>query len=415
VISCKNCNIDIAPESKFCPECGSKIIEKNNVIDFESLIQGLIEKNLELLSGYGDSRDDRGLVEHGVTKIIDGVCSNFYGNTFYQDFNPKTRLGNVYINEEFTNNYLPLIVEFLIKSNDVPSTILPVISSFLWQSTIENNVDLDIELKNQIILNTLQDNLSDNNLSIFYTDFWFQVVIDFYNTTAPNKKDAFLKSLTDLANSAKAGVIDIPQSRESFLDLSNRQELWQNLIVIYQTGLYPQQFTVHDFLGLDGLGDAKNYIQREFPEVLKYEYLAFFYCKPDLEGKDFFLIFTSEGICYFPMKAKHMKGKPSFYPAKEIDKITIGEEIHESHGGFTSSTSHWMLLTIFTKEFQQYARYIPDGNSEQEMNEIRPSRMADLNKISKYYQLEEGESYQSSSGFSLSPSIGVWGPIGGND
>lgn len=415
MISCKNCNIDIAPESKFCPECGSKIIEKNNVIDFESLIQGLIEKNLKLLSGYGDSRDDRGLVEHGVTKIIDGVCSNFYGDTFYQDFNPKTRLGNVYINEEFTNNYLPLIVEFLIKSNNVPSTILPVISSFLWQSTIENNVDLDIELKNQIILNTLQDNLSDNNLSIFYTDFWFQIVIDFYNTTAPNKKDAFLKSLTDLANSAKAGVIDIPQSRESFLDLSNRQELWQNLIVIYQTGLYPQQYTVHDFLGLDGLGDAKNYIQREFPEVLKYECLTFFYCKPELEGKDFFLIFTSEGICYFPMKAKHMKGKPLFYPAKEIAKITIGEEIHESHGGFTSSTSHWMLLTIFTKDFQQYARYIPDGNSEQEMNEIRPSRMAQLNDISKYYQLEEGESYQSSSGFSLSPSIGVWGPIGGND
>jgi hypothetical protein len=425
VIPCRKCGIDLAIENKFCPECGSKIMEQSYLIDFENLIRSLTEKHLKLLSGYGNSRDDRGLVEHSVTKILDEVCFNFYGANFYESFDPKTRLGGIFINDEFEERYLPLIIDHLLHSNEVPQNILPIVSNFLLhfcQFAHENSNFFNSDLKNEIILNSLQDNLSDQNLTVFYDAFWFQIFVDFYTTEYPDEKEVFFESLQNMKRAAKPGEIDYPQNHDpsknlevTFEGVSDRQELWSRLVNYYQQGLYPQKFKVQDFLGLDGLSDARNYIVREFPEFLDYEYLAFFYCKPELSGKDYFLIFTDKGICYFPMKAKHMKGKPSFYPVHDIEKITIGEEIHESHGGFTSSTSNWMLLTIFTKQFQQYARYIPDGSNEQEMNEIRPSRMEDLNKISRYYQLEEGESYQSASGFSLSPSIGVWGPIGGND
>jgi hypothetical protein len=51
------------------------------------------------------------------------------------------------------------------------------------------------------------------------------------------------------------------------------------------------------------------------------------------------------------------------------------------------------------------------GGNEAELNSARPEMMKKIAEISKFYKIVEGDVIQSSSGFSISPSIGIWHPI----
>jgi hypothetical protein len=67
-----------------------------------------------------------------------------------------------------------------------------------------------------------------------------------------------------------------------------------------------------------------------------------------------------------------------------------------------------MVLTIFTADNKIYTKHVYLGDSESELNASRPLMMERLRNISKYFRIVEGDVIQSSSGFSVSPSIGFW-------
>jgi hypothetical protein len=67
-----------------------------------------------------------------------------------------------------------------------------------------------------------------------------------------------------------------------------------------------------------------------------------------------------------------------------------------------------MVITIHTTNYEVHTKYMHLGDNEQELNSSRPGIMRKLEQIAKFYSLVEGDVAQSSSGYTLTPSIGFW-------
>lgn len=115
------------------------------------------------------------------------------------------------------------------------------------------------------------------------------------------------------------------------------------------------------------------------------------------------LLFTTEGVILLSKKFQgRFTGESSVIPAKSIRDIEIGSDLHTEYRGVTSTTSSYWTISINTTDFQSFTRWIWIGNSEDQMNQIRPGLVSDLQEISKIYDLREGDDWQTSGGFKTS-------------
>ena len=131
--------------------------------------------------------------------------------------------------------------------------------------------------------------------------------------------------------------------------------------------------------------------------------------KSPISGKEKILFFSDQGVCEIYTKEKHRRGaSPRLFQRDTVSEISIGTEVHESHGGFTSSVSTFMVITIHTTNYEVHTKYMHLGDNEQELNSSRPGIMKELEQIARFYSLVEGDVAQSSSGYTLTPSIGFW-------
>lgn len=418
---CIECGHEIDGKPKFCPECGTSIGSKTPKAVPSELIDSLIGKHFALIAGYGNSPDDRFIVHNAIVNLFNDFSMQMYGTDCFVNFKEVTGDVDCNFSVDFTDEAIELIIELLIQSDKVVPLLKPIVTKFLFWFVYFglSEVKINCIIAHKIHLTTLEDRLSDSNLGWYGVSPVSEIIINFYKNVLPESKDDFLAAMQSVVSTVESGSIDlIPGLKPLFDSNADRKATWE-----YIFSLYTEAFTalsVNSILEMtDWLKEYVPYFESKLAAFLDQEFVALIQCqesvignKSPISGKDQILFFSNQGICEIYTKEKHRRGsQPIFYPLSEIHEISIGTEDHESYGGFTSSVSTFMVLTIFTVSHKIYTKHIYMGGNEAELNSARPEMMKKIAEISKLYTIVEGDVIQSSSGFSVSPSIGIWHPI----
>jgi hypothetical protein len=418
---CIECGHEIDGKPKFCPECGTNIGSKTPKAVPSELIESLIGKHFALIAGYGNSPDDRFIVHNAIVNLFNDFSMQMYGTDCFVNFKEVTGDVDCNFSVDFTDEAIELIIELLIQSDKVVPLLKPIVTKFLFWFVYFglSEVKINCIIAHKIHLTTLEDRLSDSNLGWYGVSPVSEIIINFYKNVLPESKDDFLAAMQSVVSTVESGSIDlIPGLKPLFDSNADRKATWE-----YVFSLYTEAFTalsVNSILEMtDWLKEYVPYFESKLAAFLDQEFVALIQCqesvignKSPISGKDQILFFSNQGICEIYTKEKHRRGsQPIFYPLSEIHEISIGTEDHESYGGFTSSVSTFMVLTIFTVSHKIYTKHIYMGGNEAELNSARPEMMKKIAEISKLYTIVEGDVIQSSSGFSVSPSIGIWHPI----
>ena len=418
---CIECGHEIDGKPKFCPECGTNIGSKTPKAVPSELIESLIGKHFALIAGYGNSPDDRFIVHNAIVNLFNDFSMQMYGTDCFVNFKEVTGDVDCNFSVDFTDEAIELIIELLIQSDKVVPLLKPIVTKFLFWFVYFglSEVKINCIIAHKIHLTTLEDRLSDSNLGWYGVSPVSEIIINFYKNVLPESKDDFLAAMQSVVSTVESGSIDlIPGLKPLFDSNADRKATWE-----YIFSLYTEAFTalsVNSILEMtDWLKEYVPYFESKLAAFLDQEFVALIQCqesvignKSPISGKDQILFFSNQGICEIYTKEKHRRGsQPIFYPLSEIHEISIGTEDHESYGGFTSSVSTFMVLTIFTVSHKIYTKHIYMGGNEAELNSARPEMMKKIAEISKLYTIVEGDVIQSSSGFSVSPSIGIWHPI----
>jgi len=418
---CIECGHEIDGKPKFCPECGTNIGSKTPKVVPSELIESLIGKHFALIAGYGTSPDDRFIVHNAIVNLFNDFSMQMYGTDCFVNFKEATGDVDCNFSVDFTDESIELIIELLIQSDKIVPLLKPIVTKFLFWFIYFglSEVKINYIIAHKIHLITLEDRLSDSNLGWYGVSPVSEIVINFYKNVLPESKDEFLAAMQSVVSTVESGSIDlIPGLKPLFDSNADRKATWE-----YIFSLYTEAFTalsVNSILEMtDWLKEYVPYFESKLAAFLDQEFVALIQCqesvignKSPISGKDQILFFSNQGICEIYTKEKHRRGsQPIFYPRSEIHEISIGTEDHESYGGFTSSVSTFMVLTIFTVSHTIYTKHIYMGGNEAELNSARPEMMKKIAEISKFYTIVEGDVIQSSSGFSISPSIGIWHPI----
>jgi hypothetical protein len=418
---CIECGHEIDGKPKFCPECGTNIGSKTPKAVPSELIESLIGKHFALIAGYGNSPDDRFIVHNAIVNLFNDFSMQMYGTDCFVNFKEVTGDVDCNFSVDFTDEAIELIIELLIQSDKVVPLLKPIVTKFLFWFVYFglSEVKINCIIAHKIHLTTLEDRLSDSNLGWYGVSPVSEIIINFYKNVLPESKDDFLAAMQSVVSTVESGSIDlIPGLKPLFDSNADRKATWE-----YVFSLYTEAFTalsVNSILEMtDWLKEYVPYFESKLAAFLDQEFVSLIQCqesvignKSPISGKDQILFFSNQGICEIYTKEKHRRGsQPIFYPLSEIHEISIGTEDHESYGGFTSSVSTFMVLTIFTVSHKIYTKHIYMGGNEAELNSARPEMMKKIAEISKLYTIVEGDVIQSSSGFSVSPSIGIWHPI----
>jgi hypothetical protein len=341
-----------------------------------------------------------------------------FGSDCFMNFNRSTGDADCDFPVEFTDEYIELVLEILIQSDEINDLLKPIVAKYLFWFVYFTFSDLRIKptIAHKIKLLTLEDKLSDSNLSWFNNSEVFGFTKDFYKNIFAEGKDEFLSAMYSIVSSVKPGPIDtIPGYSANFDSNKDRKTEWENLYTIYNSSFVP--LSIESVLNeYDWLKEYKPYFETNLITFLNQEFVALIQCqesvignKSPISGKDQILFFSTKGICEVYAKEKHRRNsQPLFYALSEVSEVSVGTEEHESFSGFSSSVSTFMVLTIFTADNKIYTKHVYLGDSESELNASRPLMMERLRNISKYFRIVEGDVIQSSSGFSVSPSIGFW-------
>ena len=415
---CTECGHGIDSTLKFCPECGTKIGDKTLKVAPAELIETLIDKHFSLIAGYGSAPDDRIIVHSAIIKFFNDFSMQMFGSDCFVNFDKSNGDADCDFPVEFTDEYIEIVLENLIQSDKINGLIKPILAKYLFWFIYFTFSDLRINpiIAHKIKLLALEDKLSDSNLSWFYNSEVFGFTKEFYKNIFPSGKDEFLSAMHSIVSSVKPGSIDtIPGYSASFNSNKDRKTEWGNLYDIYNSSFIP--LSIQSVLEQqEWLNEYKPYFESNFATFLDQEFVALIQCqesvignKSPISGKDQILFFSTQGICEVYAKEKHRRNsQPLFYTLSEVAEISIGTEEHESFSGFSSSVSTFMVFTIFTTGNKIYTKHIYLGDTEPELNASRPQMMERLQNISKFFTIVEGDVIQSSSGFSISPSIGFW-------
>jgi hypothetical protein len=426
---CMECGKALSGSPKFCSECGTQVVgfklsDQPPVPFAEINIAELISKHFELLGGYGTSPEDRRLIKDAIFRLFDDVAIAIDGKSHRDGDLVSEKLREV----------MPVIHEAILKSNLIPEQIIPIISNLLLRQHMNRTKDSKIyyvegssityPCYHELIKNSLRDVLSDGNLYTFGEDAVRDFLIMFYKEHYPEGIGDFLQNLNRAAESSMPGALEgFPEFCDGTFDGFERKSMWQTLYSAFQLAFYPKITTVRQVLeSKEWLNKYIQHLEENYlSHMLEEEWLGFFTCRESAgenkspnDGAEKIIFFTSGGVCEIFQDTTFMskaRSKPDYIKRQNVARITVGTKIHETHAGFGSSANTWITLTIETTGHRINTKYIYLGDSEKLMNENRPIIMAHLDSISKQYSLEAGTTVQSSSGFTITPSIGFWHSI----
>jgi hypothetical protein len=414
---CSECGSGLENQPKFCPNCGAAIGVKAPELDVKKLTTELVDTHLGLLGGYGSVASDRSIIEEAITNLFNEIHKVTEGENLFT-FDPVTRACSSDTTDEFAESIAPQVIDIVLTSAKVQEYIRPCISSFMNWFVYSIDIPIHATTKHIMFLNNLKDTLSDANLTFFGFTSNAEIVKNFYLDEYPEGKNEFFSLLTSIADQSKSGEIEVlPGNQPWFAPGTDRKEQWDNVKTHFEQSFFPVKTTVKEILGSNSwLDEHLVYLQTSMPSFLAEEFVALIQCqemvtgnKSPISGKEKILLFSDQGICEIYTKEKHRRGtSPHLFQREIVSEISIGTETHESHGGFTSSASTFMVITIHTTNYEVHTKYMHLGDNEQELNSSRPGIMRKLEQIAKFYSLVEGDVAQSSSGYTLTPSIGFW-------
>jgi hypothetical protein len=151
------------------------------------------------------------------------------------------------------------------------------------------------------------------------------------------------------------------------------------------------------------------YLAANAPKVLKSTFLLNFFSQTGTDGAVEEVIVTDEFLVFVPKKKTGWSaGKLATVSTASVTSISVGSDFHTEYQGITSKSQTFWTLTFVTDEYQQFTRWLYLGGNEREMNQNRPQLGQTLEKLGKYFNLVQGDSFQTSGGFTTSIGFGFW-------
>ncbi len=155
--------------------------------------------------------------------------------------------------------------------------------------------------------------------------------------------------------------------------------------------------------------DSENieYLRQKAPAVLADEFLMHFYCLTERGGKTQLVVVSRNYIVFIPPKKTGWNPAPfEILEVSNLATISVGTEQHTQYQGLVSTSEVNWTLTFFTTSYTQTTKYLYLGKNEREMNQNRPAHGKTLEMLSGYFELEQGESFETSDGYTTS--FGFW-------
>jgi Zn-dependent M32 family carboxypeptidase len=118
---------------------------------------------------------------------------------------------------------------------------------------------------------------------------------------------------------------------------------------------------------------------------------------------------TDTYVAFIPEKLSGWKaGQMQIISRAGIDNISVGSEFHTEYQGITSTSASFWTLTFETTDYRQFTRWLYLGKNEKEMNQYRPQLGKIMENLGNYFELTEGDSFQTSDGYQTSFGYGFW-------
>jgi hypothetical protein len=155
--------------------------------------------------------------------------------------------------------------------------------------------------------------------------------------------------------------------------------------------------------------DDIQYLRENASAVLADKFLMHFYCQSERGGKSQLAVITPNYIAFVPDKKSGWNPGPfELLYTSHISTISVGTEYHTQYQGITSTSDVSWTLTFFTTDYTQFTKYLYLGRSEKEMNQNRPTHGKTLESLSQFFEIEQGDSFETSDGYTTSIGFGWW-------
>ena len=156
--------------------------------------------------------------------------------------------------------------------------------------------------------------------------------------------------------------------------------------------------------------EVVDYLRQTAPAVLEEKYLLNFFSQTATVGaKTDEIIVTDNHILFVPEKKSGWgAGEFGCIPINQISSVAVGSEVHTEYQGISSKTMNFWTLTFVTTQYTQFTRWLYLGKNEAEMNKNRPIHGKTLDRLSEFVTLTQGDSFQSSGGYTTSFGVGFW-------
>jgi hypothetical protein len=151
------------------------------------------------------------------------------------------------------------------------------------------------------------------------------------------------------------------------------------------------------------------YLRIHAPEVLGDSYLMNFFCLTGVTGKSEEVIVSDGYVAFIPEKLSGWNaGQMQLIRRESVVAISVGSEYHTEFQGITSTSASYWTLTFETSHYEQFTRWLYLGKNEKEMNQYRPQLGRIMDSLGNFFDLEEGDSFQTSGGYQTSFGYGFW-------
>ncbi len=146
---------------------------------------------------------------------------------------------------------------------------------------------------------------------------------------------------------------------------------------------------------------AGSVIRAEGGEQLRNEVLAVFDVANSKKS------FKVEQSIIFCQSKFYMNGR--WHSRSAMSALSVGSQVHTEYSGISSSTTEYLVLTVQMKDYTSYNFWITLGRGQAEINQHFPPVMRKLEKMAQVYLVQQGDSWQSSGGYTTSYGVGFWG------
>jgi hypothetical protein len=149
------------------------------------------------------------------------------------------------------------------------------------------------------------------------------------------------------------------------------------------------------------------YLRKNAAAVLPDEFLMHFYCLTERGGKTQLVVVSRNYIVFIPVKKTGWSPAPfEILHVSNLATISVGTEQHTQYQGLVSTSEVNWTLTFFTTNYTQTTKFLYLGQNEREMNQNRPAHGKTLELLSQFFELEQGDSFETSDGYTTS--FGFW-------